>query len=142
MTSILASIFGPANNLALNRNQDGWNDMGKDCPKCGLFNPDTSERCDCGWDFRTKRVELSYADPLERSILANRGMTLTQVGIRNLKQGSVVFIVSVVGAVLIGAMSAASSSGYIVIWYGGMVFGAVQFVRGLRQYVRGRKFGL
>ena len=24
-----------------------------DCPFCGLINPDSAERCDCGYDFRT-----------------------------------------------------------------------------------------
>jgi uncharacterized RDD family membrane protein YckC len=25
-----------------------------DCPKCGLINPPTSQRCDCGYDFDTR----------------------------------------------------------------------------------------
>lgn len=30
------------------------------CPRCGLFNPDSAERCDCGYDFKTGTVEKSY----------------------------------------------------------------------------------
>ena len=26
------------------------------CPHCGLINPDTSQRCDCGYDFEKKTV--------------------------------------------------------------------------------------
>ena len=31
------------------------------CSRCGLFNPDSSERCDCGFNFRTQTVEESYS---------------------------------------------------------------------------------
>jgi Flp pilus assembly protein TadB len=31
-----------------------------DCPRCGLVNPDTAERCDCGYDFQSKKVEKPY----------------------------------------------------------------------------------
>lgn len=31
------------------------------CPRCGLFNPDTAQRCDCGYDFETKTVQRAYA---------------------------------------------------------------------------------
>ena len=27
-----------------------------DCPHCGLINPDSAERCDCGYDFRSGEV--------------------------------------------------------------------------------------
>jgi hypothetical protein len=31
-----------------------------DCPNCGLVNPDTAQRCDCGYDFYAKTVKESY----------------------------------------------------------------------------------
>ena len=27
------------------------------CPRCGLINPETAQRCDCGYDFISKSVE-------------------------------------------------------------------------------------
>ncbi|MDA2930376.1 hypothetical protein MYX84_10595 [Acidobacteria bacterium AH-259-O06] len=30
------------------------------CPRCGLINPDTAQRCDCGYDFEKGTVESSY----------------------------------------------------------------------------------
>jgi hypothetical protein len=30
------------------------------CPKCGLVNPPSAQRCDCGYDFVTGTVEQSY----------------------------------------------------------------------------------
>jgi hypothetical protein len=26
------------------------------CPNCGLFNPDSAQRCDCGYDFQSKKM--------------------------------------------------------------------------------------
>jgi len=34
------------------------------CPRCGLFNPDTAQRCDCGYDFATKTVQKAYSTQL------------------------------------------------------------------------------
>ena len=31
-----------------------------DCPRCGLVNPGIAERCDCGYDFKSKKVEKAY----------------------------------------------------------------------------------
>src|ERR1700739_2653453 len=31
-----------------------------ECPNCKLINPDTAQRCDCGYDFESKKVERSY----------------------------------------------------------------------------------
>jgi hypothetical protein len=30
------------------------------CPNCGLINPPTAERCDCGYDFVSKTIEEPY----------------------------------------------------------------------------------
>jgi hypothetical protein len=32
----------------------------KDCPKCGLVNPPTAQRCDCGYDFLSRSMQGSY----------------------------------------------------------------------------------
>ena len=31
-----------------------------ECPKCGLINPESAIRCDCGYDFKSGKVEDSY----------------------------------------------------------------------------------
>lgn len=45
-------------------------DQPKVCPNCGLLNPPTAERCDCGYDFSTDTIESSYSRRrnFERSI--------------------------------------------------------------------------
>ncbi|SRR5258705_4657146 len=37
--------------------------MAQDCPKCGLANPDTAQRCDCGYDFSSRTMKESYLVP-------------------------------------------------------------------------------
>lgn len=32
----------------------------KNCPRCGLANPSTAQRCDCGFDFLSKTIEQPY----------------------------------------------------------------------------------
>ncbi len=31
------------------------------CPRCGLINPDTALRCDCGYDFKSHSMKKSYS---------------------------------------------------------------------------------
>lgn len=33
----------------------------QDCPVCGLVNPPSAQRCDCGYDFVARRLKESYA---------------------------------------------------------------------------------
>ena len=35
------------------------------CPTCGLINPDTALRCDCGYDFASREVKDSYLSKTE-----------------------------------------------------------------------------
>lgn len=31
-----------------------------ECPSCGLLNHKSAKRCDCGYDFASKKIERSY----------------------------------------------------------------------------------
>jgi hypothetical protein len=31
----------------------------KSCPHCSLENPDSAQRCDCGWDFTSSQMKPS-----------------------------------------------------------------------------------
>jgi hypothetical protein len=42
----------------------------QNCPKCGLVNPPTAQRCDCGWDFVSRRQARSYLEPKQRLPIA------------------------------------------------------------------------
>jgi len=39
--------------------------MSIECPRCRLWSPDSAQRCDCGFDFTSARVETSYLAPGE-----------------------------------------------------------------------------
>jgi hypothetical protein len=38
------------------------------CPHCALENPDGAQRCDCGWDFTTSRMQQSLLPTNDPSI--------------------------------------------------------------------------
>jgi hypothetical protein len=31
-----------------------------ECPRCGLINPESAQRCDCGYDFLSRSVKAAY----------------------------------------------------------------------------------
>ena len=41
-----------------------------ECPNCGLFNPPTAQRCDCGFDFPSQKVKGSFVSKRELGALA------------------------------------------------------------------------
>lgn len=44
------------------------------CPNCGLINPVTAERCDCGYDFPSETIKTPYVkEPEERIEPSLRG---------------------------------------------------------------------
>src|SRR5438445_290808 len=44
--------------------------MVQDCPSCGLVNPPSAQRCDCGYDFTRRRVDRSFLNAKDQSRLA------------------------------------------------------------------------
>lgn len=109
------------------------------CPKCGLTNPDIASRCDCGWNFKTNKSDFSYARPTDRRIDAERGLTLEQVGVRNIKIGVCVLLGGLVLAVVVSQATTIVSNGALaVIPYGGITGGIVLLFKGLGQRKRGR----
>jgi len=48
-----------------------------DCPRCKLTNPDTAQRCDCGYDFETKTVGKPFVTVEPKGI----GTTVKNVSI-------------------------------------------------------------
>ncbi len=70
-----------------------------DCPRCKLTNPESAQRCDCGYDFETKTVEKPYFAPGPEF-----GMLLM------LKRMTVWFIETLCAAALLGA--------FLIVWFG------------------------
>lgn len=111
--------------------------MVKNCPKCGLANPDSAQRCDCGFDFESHRVEKSFANPSDKTNRAELGLTLSQVGKRNIRIGLIVFFVGIIASILISTFY--KGVGIIIFISGSVIYGIIQFFRGFGQYRRGRR---
>ena len=47
--------------------------MAKDCPRCALINPSEAQRCDCGYDFESHRMQRSYLRPKQAARTAAIG---------------------------------------------------------------------
>ncbi len=71
------------------------------CPKCGLFNPPSAIRCDCGYDFKSTRMEKSFLTDDQQEQAEKREQTepsrLLSAGIFGLVFGFVGFICGVAG---------------------------------------------
>ena len=44
----------------------------KKCPNCGLWSPPAAMRCDCGYDFYSKLVEMSFSDSSTATVTKER----------------------------------------------------------------------
>lgn len=75
------------------------NTVMKDCPKCGLTNPASALRCDCGFDFSSKKIEASCLSQEELTRVQQRTQddTLSYV-IKGVLFVAVVLAFSVIGA--------------------------------------------
>ena len=56
------------------------------CPRCGLHSQDIAERCDCGYDFKTGKLEAS-------SLVADADTLLEQSGKSTMRYGAILFLV-------------------------------------------------
>lgn len=104
----------------------------KKCPNCGLLNPTTAQRCDCGWDFASGQKKKPYRD-LERTERGDSRRTadiqqeLDRLNRKSLALALVGFVLQGVGRGL------ADGAGVLLIFVG-----AGFFVAGLASYARMR----
>lgn len=54
----------------------------KDCPSCGLTNPDSAQRCDCGFDFSSRTIKESYLSDAEQSDLERQRVDVPTAAIK------------------------------------------------------------
>lgn len=70
-----------------------------DCPKCGLTNPVNAQRCDCGFDFSSKKLEASYLSQQELINIQRR----TESDVLGYVTKGILFVVVVLAFSVIGA---------------------------------------
>src|SRR5262249_22982189 len=98
-------------------NDEGEKSMPRDCPVCGLVNPDTAPACDCGYSF-------AYAGTVGR-------VQLGAAARRNMVVGGLVCLAGLVVTLL--TLVASTATGFYFFAWGAVIFGAAQFIRGATQ---------
>ena len=91
----------------------------KECPKCGLTNPDSAQRCDCGWDFRSETLEKSYLTGNAAQVTASAAYEILPNGKKRYLKATIVDIAFC-----------------LLLPFWGLLIGAVAFGRG--EYKRGQ----
>lgn len=115
----------------------------QECPRCRLTSPPGALRCDCGYDFNTGKMERSFvvADAIQRA--GGAGKLLQQAGTSNMRTGAILFFVGAgitALAYLLGSIQPGPGRQRVYFWFwGAMAFGSLQFLRGLDQYLKGRR---
>jgi len=117
--------------------------MSRQCPRCSLFSPPGAVRCDCGHDFQTGKMEPSFvmADVIQKA--GGAAKLLEQTGRSNMRTGAILFWLGAgftVLTYLAGSIRPESQGGggFFLFW-GALVFGALQFLRGVDQRRKGRR---
>jgi hypothetical protein len=115
--------------------------MAKECPVCRLINPDIAQRCDCGYDFASQRIAKSYAKPNDPEIAAERGMTVADVGVRNLKRNAPRMIAAAILLVFGLVLAASNPRSWRMAAYGlaGVLSAGALMAQAIGQYRRGRR---
>lgn len=94
------------------------------CPRCKLINPSEAERCDCGFDFISGKLEQSYLP---------RGSAPTDLA--TIKQANRIFVwgwvlFGVGSLITIGSLLLTPIGGQYTIAYGSIIVGLILIFRG------------
>jgi uncharacterized membrane protein YvbJ len=103
--------------------------MSKRCRICGLHNPDSADRCDCGFDFATGTIQRSYLDAHIEQKHGGRVNLLRAASGNNLKHGLIIVILVIAFSVF-AAFFKARVGLVPVLLFG---WGLLLIVRGLHQ---------
>ena len=108
------------------------------CPNCGLINPATTERCDCGYDFPSGQMKESYLTRATQNAHVDKENQVEEtgssrdVGRRNMVVGGLWCIDGILfTAISYNAVASSSRGGSYFIAWGAIVFGAIQFFKGV-----------
>ena len=100
------------------------------CPNCGLINPESAMRCDCGYDFDSKSMKNPYLTVKEREQIkeSEKGeyYAAAKIGINKGMMGGVIMIA--IGVVMLIAGHIAG----VFFYYAPILIGigAFAFVKG------------
>jgi hypothetical protein len=93
-------------------------------------NPETAERCDCGYDFATHTVKESYLVRDLREQNPDLAEWLRTVARGEIRTGALVLAASL-GVAVLSYFVIRHSRGSLMVMYGAIAYGAVALSRGL-----------
>ena len=104
--------------------------MAKQCPVCGLFNPDAAERCDCGFNFAQRQLRSEELDPQSRRAIHKEIIARADTAHRSMLFG----LAWCVGGLALSALTyTLSSQGDRYIFaVAPIVCGGIKFYRAMR----------
>ena len=109
------------------------------CPRCGLDSQEAAERCDCGHDFKTGKLEGPF--PVA-DVAQNAGGADEEAGKSTMRFGAILFLMgagmTALTSLTIPSQSQTRGIGSTVFLVA-LALGALRFVRGYRQYLHGRR---
>ena len=101
------------------------------CPQCGLINPETAQRCDCGYDFISKSVERPHFGSSPNTAFSKIAIG-AQVMALLLAGGAVVWGVAAVLSVVFPGPSGEWAGVYVgLAWVVNLPIGLLALVVGL-----------
>ena len=110
-----------------------------ECPRCGLVNPDSAQRCDCGYDFPTGTMRGSYAEAAKHSkgVAPEPSEAVRALGRRDIQVGGVILVLGLT-ATVVSWTYAQTHGGTYVLAYGAVGWGLIKFLRGVDRSRSGR----
>ena len=107
------------------------------CPSCGLANPESAQRCVCGFDFELDNVEKYYVNQSNNTSRSESGWEPPAEGKKTIRTGLIIFVVGLLVSILVSVFYGGV---FIFIFMSGpVIYGIIQFFKGLGQSSGQRK---
>src|SRR5262245_52266161 len=118
--------------------------MSRTCPKCKLISPDSTSRCDCGYEFATGQMKQSLVQAAADQKAVARGMELIEehgglaeahraIARQDLYKSSRLFLIGLVLTLISYTfpIQSSQSGSTFIVFRGALVVGAVRFLLGI-----------
>jgi len=101
------------------------------CPRCGLANPESAQRCVCGFDFELDNTEKPHLNQGDNTSRSESGLKSPTEGKRTIRRGVIVFVVGLLASILLSVFYGGVF--IFIVMSGPVIYGIIQFFKGLGQ---------